>query len=369
MLLSTENDVLDRYAPGLRERLEHHGLLANEGPESTAIADWSETDATGLIVPTELGGRGAPAIDAVRFQTAIGALGPSLGAATTMHHLSCATLFEAADDVSPDERALIRDLVEQRTVMASGFSEGKPGGSVFRPTMTARRDGDEYLLSGRKAPCSLSGSMSLLVASALVDETERAVVLVPNGSDGLTREEFWRAPVMAAAESDALVLDDVRVPAEMVFLTSVSDPDDVHEMTGYLWFGLLISSCYLGVATRLVAALAARETVDPRQFASASGEVETMRTALGALAREFDEGARGGDVSARLALVRWSMRDALVRVQSLVREAVGGVAYMRDPELAYAFEAVQVFGYHPPSRRETSERLLGWARGEDFRYV
>lgn len=369
MLLSTEYDVLDRFAPGLRDRLTTSGLLTNEGADSTAVADWSQTGGTGLIVPTELGGQGATAVEAVRFQTAIGSLAPSLGAATTMHHLSCATLFEAAQDASQDERELIKALVEQGTVMASGFSEGKPGGSVFHPTMTARRDGDDYLLSGRKAPCSLARSMTLLVASALVDEHERAVVLVFNGSEGLRREEFWAAPVLTASESDALVLDDVRVEGDMVFLNSQNDPDDVHEMTGYLWFGLLISACYLGVAARLVDTLSRREALDPKLFVAALAEVETMRTSLLALAREFDEGSRGGDLSARLALVRWSMRDALVRVQSLVREAMGGFAYMQDPELAYAFEAVQVFGYHPPSRRETSEKLVAWARGEDFRYA
>lgn len=369
MTLTTEYAVLDHYAPGLRERLSTAGLMANESPDSSAIAEWAATDATGLIVPAELGGRGATAVEAVRFQTAVGALAPSLAAATTMHHLSCATLFEAAEDATPDERELIRSLVEQRTVMASGFSEGKPGGSVFRPTMTARREGDDYVLSGRKMPCSLSRSMSLLVASALVDDSERAVVLVFNGSDGLTREDFWKAPVLAAAESDALVLDEVRVESDMVFLTSENDPDDVHEMTGYLWFGLLISAGYLGVAARLVEALAARDTVDPKLFATVLAEVETMRTALLAVAAAFDSGERGGDLSARLALVRWSMREALVRVQSGVREAVGGFAYMQDPELAYAFEAVQVFGYHPPSRRETADKLLAWAQGEDFRYV
>ncbi|AWH92770.1 acyl-CoA dehydrogenase family protein [Dietzia lutea] len=369
MLLSTENSVLDHYAPGLREKLQATGLVANEGPDSTAIRDWAGSGGTGLIVPAELGGRGATAVEAVRFQTAVGALAPSLGAATTMHHLSCATLFEAAEDASDDERALIRDLVEQGTVMASGFSEGKPGGSVFRPTMTARRDGDDYLLSGRKAPCSLARSMSLLVASALVDQHERAVVLVFNGSDGLSREEFWKAPVLAAAESDALVLDEVRVKGDMVFLMSENDPDNVHEMTGYLWFGLLISACYLGVATGMVETLARRDPVDAKLLTSALAEVEAMRTSLLAVAREFDDGARGGDVSARLALVRWSMRDALVRVQSRVREGVGGFAYMQDPALAYAFEAAQVFSYHPPSRRETSHKLVAWARGEDFRYA
>ncbi|WP_017837193.1 MULTISPECIES: hypothetical protein [Dietzia] len=25
--------------------------------------------------------------------------------------------------------------------------------------------------------------------------------------------------------------------------------------------------------------------------------------------------------------------------------------------------------YHPPSRRDTADRLVQWARGEDFRYV
>ena len=368
-LLDRENEALDRLMPGLREALTSAGLMANEGPESTAIAEWRASGGTQLIVPEQLGGRGASAVDAVRVQTALGALAPSLAAATTMHHLSSATLFEAAGDASDDERALIRALVEDRVVMASGFSEGMPGGSVFRPTMTARREGDEYVLEGAKKPCSLARSMDMIVAGALVDESERAVALIPAGSEGMRVEDFWATPALKAAESEAVVLDGVRLDASMLFLTSENDPDNIHEMTGYQWFGLLISACYLGVAFSLLESAAAKPTVDPRLIATALAEAETMRTALLALAADFDAGARGGAPSARLMLVRWAMRDGLVRLQSTVREALGGFGYMQDPSLAYRFEAAQVFGFHPPSRRETAENLLSHARGGDFFYV
>ena len=371
-LLTTENEVLDRYAPGLRETLHRNGLLANEGvgeAESTAVADWQACGGTQLIVPTDLGGHGAGALDAVRFQTALGAIAPSLAAGTTMHHLSSATLFEAAQDAGEEERDLIRMLVGEKLVMASGFSEGKPGGSVFHPTMKAHREGGEYVLDGAKKPCSLSRSMAMLVASALVDDTERAVVLVPAGTEGMRVEEFWNTPALKASESEAVILDGVRLDASMVFLNSENDPDDVHEMTGYQWFGLLISACYLGVALRLLDTCLAKPGLDPKMFSTAYAEVETMRTSLHALAREFDEGSRGGDPSARLMLVRWAMRDGLHRVQALVREALGGFTYMQDPELAYCFEAVEVFGYHPPSRRETAEHLVSHARGEGFSYL
>lgn len=68
--------------------------------------------AIGLIVPEALGGAGATARDSIAVQREIGSRSPSLGGvATTMHHLSLATLLEYAHAGTADDLDLARSIV------------------------------------------------------------------------------------------------------------------------------------------------------------------------------------------------------------------------------------------------------------------
>ncbi|MGY2060662.1 acyl-CoA dehydrogenase family protein, partial [Nocardia gipuzkoensis] len=248
-LLWRERQTLRRYLPELDEHFAHTPMLTMEDPASDIIDRFKAAGGTGLTVPVELGGPGASVLDVLRIQRAIGCASPSLAAGSTMHHLSMATLVEYARLASPEEMALVHALVEQRALIASGFAEGKTGASAFVPTMHARKDGGDYVINGSKRPCSLSRSMDLLTASVAVPgegAARRAVALIPAASQGLSVRPFWQTWVLAGAQSDEVVLEDVRVPADLVILNDEGDPEGVHEMTGYLWFGLLITAGYLG---------------------------------------------------------------------------------------------------------------------------
>ncbi|MDJ0428660.1 hypothetical protein QNA19_22235 [Rhodococcus fascians] len=123
-LMVRERETLEKYMPGLLQYLDTTPLDRLESRDSDAIDKFREFGGTGLVVPGELGGLGAPAIDAVRAQRAIGSRSPSLGAGTTMHHLSLASLTEFARGATDDDRALIKGLVDQKAIVASGFSDG-----------------------------------------------------------------------------------------------------------------------------------------------------------------------------------------------------------------------------------------------------
>ncbi|WP_072807410.1 acyl-CoA dehydrogenase family protein [Rhodococcoides yunnanense] len=373
-LMVREREILQTYIPGLLDYLDRTPLLELESRDGEAIAAFREFGGTALIVPKSLGGLGATALDAVRAQRAIGSRSPSLGAATTMHHLSIASLNEFAQGATEDDRALIASLVEQKAVIASGFSEGTPGGSVFVPTMKAKRVGDTYIINGSKKPCSLSGSMDLLTASVEVEgvgakDGERAVALIPANLDGITVTRFWDTPILAGAQSDEVVLQDVEVPADFVLLNSDDDPDGVHEMTGYLWFGMLITANYLGGATMLLEKLLEADKGDFEGYTRAAAEIENSMAAIESVARAFDDGERGQDISARLLFCRIAIRDALVRASSAAMESLGGIGFIKSPEIGYLAGALQAFAFHPPSRRAISETLTKYHGGDEFAFV
>ena len=96
--------------------------------------------------------------------------------------------------------------------------------TLFDPTRTeaatAAREGDNWRVSGSKRPCSLSRSMDLLTASVAVPDEDGGsrlgVALIPAESPGIRVEPFWSSWVLAGAESDAVILEDVEVHPDLV---------------------------------------------------------------------------------------------------------------------------------------------------------
>ncbi|GAB4588342.1 acyl-CoA dehydrogenase family protein [Nocardia sp. IFM 10818] len=324
-----------------------------------------------LVAPRELGGLGASAVEAVQVHIAIGAVAPALGAAATMHHLSIATLAVFAEQATEAERELIRRLAVERRVLASGFSEGKPGGSIFRPTMRATACEGGYLLSGRKAPCSLAESMDVLVASVELESGERAVALVPADSENLTVRPFWRATTLRGAESCLLELDEVFCPEGLVVENLLEDPDGTSELLGYQWFGLLILATYLGAAYALLDAALAREgNLDAKGIAAMSGFLAAVESSLIGLATEFDAKSVTADSAAELLALREAFDECVDSLVGKVKLAAGGIAYMVNPDIGYLAEVCTVHRFHPPSMRDCGANLVAWLRNErEFAFI
>ncbi|OXM45197.1 acyl-CoA dehydrogenase family protein [Amycolatopsis alba] len=368
-LLSRERATLRRFLPALADKLAGVPLLDLERPGNESIRLFREADGTALLAPVELGGLGARALDAVQVQRALGTASPSLAAGTTMHHLSLATLLEHCQEASEAERELIAGVVRERLLLASGFAEGRTGGSVFAPTMRAVRRGGDYVINGSKKPCSLSRSMDLLLATVSVEDggaARRGIALIPAGTPGIARRPFWESWILAGAESDEVVLDDVVVPGDLVLLNEVEDPTGQHELTGFLWFGLMISSTYLGAASALLERLLLSGKADPATYSGAAGELEAAMSAIEGIARAMDDGERGQDISARLLFTRTALHGALTRAAATMIEALGGMAFIGTSEISYLAAAVHAFGFHPPSRRSVAGPLAAYHAGSDL---
>ena len=99
--------------------------------------------------------------------------------------------------------------------VAATVALAEPGISAdpLQPATTARRDGSDWVLKGRKLAVPLGSSASLLLVSATDETGQPAGFVVEADSKGLTAQsERWMG--LCALDLATIELDDVRVPAD-----------------------------------------------------------------------------------------------------------------------------------------------------------
>ena len=359
--LAEDRHALEQLLPGFDARIASIPLAELEARDSQAIELFRDAGGAGLVVPRELNGHGASPSAAIRVQRAIGSRSPSLAVATTMHHFSTASLIELQRAENGFEWLLLQAVAEQGRLLASGFAEGVHGRGVFSPTMRARRVDGKFLVSGTKKPCSLSRSMDVLTASlAIASEApgaapEFAVALIPAGAPGVEVSDFWGSSILAGAQSEAVTLTDVSVDPDLVL--GVDDADAV-QTASFLWFELLITASYLGMASSLVERAVAAERGDPALRIAMVADLESAMASLGAVARRMEQGDRGDSLLVQALLHRYAAQDAIGRSVTLAVEQLGGMAFIGGEEVAYFASASRALAFHPPQRQGAGSRAL-----------
>jgi hypothetical protein len=345
---------LDAVAEGLYATLAARRPEQHEQDAGPAFAALKATRATALLVPRRCGGTGAPAVAAVRFQTALGTLAPAAAVATTMHHYKIAALGRVARSGDRRAAAILTGLGTGAQLLASGGAESTPGRDLRTLGSRAVRDGDDYLVTGVKRPCSLSASMdtlSLMAELRAPDGTPEgyAQVFVPAGASGLRREPFWRSPVFGAAESHAVHLDAVRVPRGSVFPLR-GETGRRFATDCYTWFQLLISASYLGVARCLAARTPPERRAGSRRWTEAADALRALEGQLLDAARAVDADRPAGEQLNLAVRARDRVEDEIGALGGRLLRAAGGAAFARTGFPTLLAGALNAIAFHPPQR-------------------
>ncbi|MEV4440690.1 acyl-CoA dehydrogenase family protein [Streptomyces sp. NPDC049577] len=365
--LAADREVLERRLPGLDARLAGAGLARLERPDSPAVGWFRASGAAALFVPADHQGLGVGLREGIRLQRALASRAPSLAVATTMHHFSVASLIGWERLDAGLEWLLAEAVARNSMLVASGAAEGRPGAGILTPVMTARTVPGGVILNGSKKPCSLSRSMDLLFATVRLrrDDGERcAVAVVPASSPGLSVRPFWKSEVLAGAESDELVLEEVFVPERLVTDLGPLGTTGEPLRRSLVWFELLIAASYLGMAAALVERVVAAPRAGTGELARLAVGLEGASCALeGVAARSETEPDPAALLGPALA-VRFAVQDAVVTVAGQAAEALGGGAFISGPDVAYLCAATRCLAFHPPSRTAAAAALAQHLRGE-----
>ncbi|MFD7898105.1 acyl-CoA dehydrogenase family protein [Streptomyces sp. NPDC059743] len=300
---------LPAVTEALAARAAEHDHDASFPAEGFVLAH--EAGLLTATVATRYGGPGAGLADTVRILRALGAGDPAVALVTAM------TLFTHAAEARtpgwpPAAYAALLDASATGPALVNALRVEPELGSPVRgglPATTARRDGDHWLLTGRKIYSTGAVGLSRMLVFARTDEDPVRVgsFIVRAGSPGLTVEPTWDHVGLRASRSDDVVLDSVPVPAgDVIALDEAGDiPGARPDPETGAWNALGLTALYLGVAgaardwlvhflhERVPTALGAPLATLSR-FQMAVGEIETALfgadTLVDTLAARIDTG-------------------------------------------------------------------------------
>jgi acyl-CoA dehydrogenase len=204
-LLPLEPGVLAREAEGKGLGVgpaEHKRL----DEVSRALGLW------GLDAPEDIGGADLPAVAMVGVNEELGrTVTPyTLPPDSPNLRMLMATVNEA------QKKAYLEPYVRGETISAIGISEPGAGGDPAGMTTHAVRDGDDWVINGRKIWISRAEDADFTILMAVTDKEKRSrggisAFLVDKGTPGFN--VLRRIPMIGGAATYEIALEDCRVPA------------------------------------------------------------------------------------------------------------------------------------------------------------
>ena len=204
-------DSLNRFvAEQYGIEFRNHNAYGEQGYAPERWLQFAELGAIGALFPEDVGGFGGAGFDiAVVFEC----LGRGLVSEPFLGALVVGRAMAAAGTEA--QKARIAELIDGSTIAALAHDEPEGHYELERVGTRAEREGEGWVISGRKAVVLHGQHANLLLVSArtsgAVDSAEgMSLFLVPGDAAGLQRRSYGRIDGGSACE---LVLDQVRVDA------------------------------------------------------------------------------------------------------------------------------------------------------------
>lgn len=350
-------------ALGKRYGREYIAQVVAEGRHADAL--WAEAAGLGYLgvnLPEEYGGGGGGIAELSLVLEELGAAGCPL-LMLVVSPAICGTVI-ARFGTEEQKRTWLPGLADGTRTMAFGITEPDAGSNSHRITTTARRDGGEWVLNGRKV--FISG-VDIADATLIVGRTEDAgtgrlkpcLFIVPRETPG-----FGRRPIdmeLAAAEKQfELTLDEVRLPAEALIgdedagllqLFAGLNPERIMTAAFALGMGRYALDRAVDYArTRQVwkEPIGAHQAI-AHPLAQAHIELELARLMMQKAAHLYDAGDdMGAGEAANMA--KYAAAEAAVHAVDQAVHTLGGNGLTREYGLASMVTAARVARIAPVSR-------------------
>ncbi|GAA2002355.1 acyl-CoA dehydrogenase [Nocardiopsis rhodophaea] len=202
----------------------YYRTRAKEGAYLTEL--WAEAGSRGYLgvnVPEAYGGGGGGISDLAAVLEELSAAGcPTL--MMVVSPAICGTVLARFGTAAQRERWL-PGIASGESIVAFAITEPDAGSNAHRLTTSGRRDGDDWVLNGRKTFISgVDVADAVLVVGRTEDartgKLKPALFLVPTGAPGFEARPI-EMDLLSPDHQFALFLDDVRLPGDAL----LGDPD------------------------------------------------------------------------------------------------------------------------------------------------
>lgn len=324
---------------------------------------------TKITLPKNYGGDGFSVYDAVLLHETLSSYCGSTGLAASWTVQNVGEIFENRYWDQQKLEWFGEQIAKGATVnrAVSEFAMGSPvrGG---RPGTTAKRDGDSYIISGRKNYTSGAPDLDYFLVSAWVEEDDHlGFFLVPKTAAGVSVENTWDVASMRGTGSDDLVLENVRV--DVSNLVEIPSYSTGFKLNGWL---LLIPATYLGIAQ------AARDyAVDfanshsPNSIQGTIAQLPNVQTLIGQMdlaltkarftiygvARLYNDPAKKAAIINEVNIAKHVVTNTAIEVVDKAMRLVGAKSLQRSNPLQRYYRDVRAGLHNPPMDDITIKRL------------
>lgn len=360
--------LMEHLAVKFRERGNN---IDEEGTFPFAnMKELKESGYTSLTLPKEYGGNGISLYELLRLQEKV-AEGDGSTALSIGWHMG---IIKNLSEKRIWKEEIFREVCEQvrqGALLNSAASEAQTGSPTRggKPQTTARKDGDVWIISGRKIFTTLSPMLDFFIVSASIEEQDEVGnFLIPRSTPGVSIEETWDSVAMSGTGSHDLVLDNVRVKSEYFVEKIVPGKKGAN---GWL---LHIPACYLGIASaaQKYAVQFAKE-YSPNSIQGSISEIPAVRQKIGEMELELMKArhflysvAKQWDASndeerkqmaAELSAVKLAVTNGSIKVVDLAMRVVGARSLSRQNPLQRYYRDVRAGLHNPPMDDMTIEIL------------
>jgi acyl-CoA dehydrogenase len=206
-----QDELMPLEAGVLQREAEGKGLSILPGDMARLDKVSKELGLWGLDAPEDVGGSDLPMVAMVGVEEEI-------GRTVTPYTLppDSPNLRMLMATVTPEQReAYLAPYVRGETVSAIGISEPGAGGDPAAMITRAERDGDDWVINGRKIWISRADHADFTITMAITDKDKRArggisAFLIDKGTPGFN--VLRKIPMIGGAATYEIALEDCRVP-------------------------------------------------------------------------------------------------------------------------------------------------------------
>ncbi|MBM4765042.1 acyl-CoA dehydrogenase [Bacillus sp. B15-48] len=366
--LTGKLELMERLATKFQERasnVEGEGQFPFEN-----IDDLKNSNYTRLTVPKKYGGSEISLYELVRLQEKLAEGDGSTALSIGWHMGIIKNLHEKSLWQEEIFQAICQEALKG-ALLNSAASEAQTGSPTRggRPQTTARKDGDTWVITGRKTFTTMAPVLDYFIVSAGIEESEETgYFLIPRSSLGLRIEETWDSVAMQGTGSHDLVLEQVRVKDEYYVETIIPGKKQAN---GWL---LHIPACYLGIAGAAQKyAIQFAKTYSPNSIQGTIIDIPAVRQKIGemelelmkarhflyAVAKDWDgmSEEERGQMGAELGAVKMAATNSAIKVVDLAMRVVGARSLSRQNPLQRYYRDVRAGLHNPPMDDMTIEML------------
>ena len=301
---------------------------------------------TTLEVPEEYGGPGLSRVDVAALMEQMAWADAGFATTISASGLGTKPVLIAGNDA---QKRHVCDLLLDGGFGAFALTEPGAGSDPGAGTTTAVKDGDSYILNGRKCFITHGGVASFYCVTALTDKAAGAkgmsIFLIDRDTPGLSVGHEEDKMGIRLSNTTDVVLEDVRVPAENL-LGKEGDGFKIAMKTldqARAWMGVIST----GLAQRAMDEAIAY-TKERKQFGKPVLKFQAMQFKIADMAIKIE-------ASRQMNAYALNLMD-MGRPYS--REAAIAKCFASDAAMWCTTEAVQMFGGYGYSREYPVEKLM-----------